>query len=528
MKVFKFSSLMLAAVMLLASCGNKAGKSETTGWNYNDPEWGGYDVSDRTNQTTAPGLVFIEGGSFVMGHVNEDTRYSWDNVAHTVTVSSFYMDETEVSNKQYGEFVYWMRRAYGEEYPEKVSFVMPDTATWRDRLAWRESFVDHYFQSPSYQDYPVVGVTWEQAMAFCTWRTDRVNEKLLVDMGVLMLDQENLGTNAFQTDVYLAGRYEGEVKKGIENLDPSAGGEERQIRKSDGILYPYYRLPTEAEWEFAALGMIGTTYDERVTEHKTYPWAGQSLRSANKKYYGQFLANFKRTRGDAMGVAGNLNDGWDYTCPVKWYFPNDYGLYNMAGNVSEWCRDVYRKTVNPVGADDLDPYRGNVYVTPEIDEDDEVFIGEDGMMRYKNVDYQSDRRNYRQADNINYLDGDRASSLGQAERWIDDPDAEGDEDEYEGEEETSEEYSEEEGEADSDELTGEDSWTNKMYRRKAVDKEHPTVTLINNKVRVVKGGSWKDRAYYLQAASRRYLDQDKSSSWIGFRCAMDRLGSRVQ
>jgi gliding motility-associated lipoprotein GldJ len=528
MKVFKFSSLMLAAVMLLASCGNKAGKSETTGWNYNDPEWGGYDVSDRTNQTTAPGLVFIEGGSFVMGHVNEDTRYAWDNVAHTVTVSSFYMDETEVSNKQYGEFVYWMRRAYGEEYPEKVSFVMPDTATWRDRLAWRESFVDHYFQSPSYQDYPVVGVTWEQAMAFCTWRTDRVNEKLLVDMGVLMLDQENLGTNAFQTDVYLAGRYEGEVKKGIENLDPSAGGEERQIRKSDGILYPYYRLPTEAEWEFAALGMIGTTYDERVTEHKTYPWAGQSLRSANKKYYGQFLANFKRTRGDAMGVAGNLNDGWDYTCPVKWYFPNDYGLYNMAGNVSEWCRDVYRKTVNPVGADDLDPYRGNVYVTPEIDEDDEVFIGEDGMMRYKNVDYQSDRRNYRQADNINYLDGDRASSLGQAERWIDDPDAEGDEDEYEGEEETSEEYSEEEGEADSDELTGEDSWTNKMYRRKAVDKEHPTVTLVNNKVRVVKGGSWKDRAYYLQAASRRYLDQDKSSSWIGFRCAMDRLGSRVQ
>ena len=528
MKVFKFSSLMLAAVMLLASCGNKAGKSETTGWNYNDPEWGGYDVSDRTNQTTAPGLVFIEGGSFVMGHVNEDTRYAWDNVAHTVTVSSFYMDETEVSNKQYGEFVYWMRRAYGEEYPEKVSFVMPDTATWRDRLAWRESFVDHYFQSPSYQDYPVVGVTWEQAMAFCTWRTDRVNEKLLVDMGVLMLDQENLGTNAFQTDVSLAGRYEGEVKKGIENLDPSAGGEERQIRKSDGILYPYYRLPTEAEWEFAALGMIGTTYDERVTEHKTYPWAGQSLRSANKKYYGQFLANFKRTRGDAMGVAGNLNDGWDYTCPVKWYFPNDYGLYNMAGNVSEWCRDVYRKTVNPVGADDLDPYRGNVYVTPEIDEDDEVFIGEDGMMRYKNVDYQSDRRNYRQADNINYLDGDRASSLGQAERWIDDPDAEGDEDEYEGEEETSEEYSEEEGEADSDELTGEDSWTNKMYRRKAVDKEHPTVTLVNNKVRVVKGGSWKDRAYYLQAASRRYLDQDKSSSWIGFRCAMDRLGSRVQ
>ena len=531
MKVFKISCLMLAAVMVLASCSNKAGKSETTGWNYNDPEWGGYDVSDRTNQTAAPGLVFIEGGSFVMGHVSEDTRYSWDNVAHTVTVSSFYIDETEVSNKQYGEFVYWMKRAYGEEYPEKVDFVMPDTATWRDKLAWRESFVDFYFQSPSYQDYPVVGVSWEQANAFCTWRTDRVNEKLLVDMGVLMLDQENLGTNAFQTDVYLAGRYEGEVKKGITNLDPSAGGEDRQVRKSDGILYPYYRLPTEAEWEFAALGMIGNTYDERVTEHKTYPWAGQSLRSANKKYYGQFLANFKRTRGDAMGVAGNLNDGWDYTCPVKWYFPNDYGLYNMAGNVSEWCKDVYRKTVNPVGADDLDPYRGNVYMTPELDEDDEVFIGEDGMMKYKEVDYDGNRRNYRQADNINYLDGDRSSGLGQANKWMDDPDGGESEEgeEYEGGEDSSaSEYEEdEEGESEGTTLSADEEWTNRMYRRAAPSKKDVS-SLVNNKVRVVKGGSWKDRAYYLQASTRRYYDQDKSTSWIGFRCAMDRLGSRVQ
>lgn len=530
MKIFRFSSLLLATVMVLASCGNKAGKSETTGWNYNDPKWGGYDVSNRTNQTAAPGLVFIEGGSFVMGHVSEDTRYSWDNVSHTVTVSSFYMDETEVSNKQYGEFVYWMKRAYGEEYPKMVTAIMPDTAAWRDKLAWRESFVELYFQSPSYQDYPVVGVSWEQAQAFCVWRTDRVNEKILVDMGVLVLDQENLGPNAFQTDVYLAGRYEGEAKKGIENLDPAAGGEDRQVRKSDGILYPYYRLPTEAEWEFAALGLIGNTYDERVTEHKTYPWAGQSLRSANKKYYGQFLANFKRTRGDAMGVAGNLNDGWDYTCPVRWYFPNDYGLYNMAGNVSEWCMDVYRKTVNPVGADDMDPFRGNIYKAPRF-EDDEVFVGEDGRMVYDPVKNDMNRRNYRQADNVNYLDGDRSSGL---TNWKDNDDAAASEDE-EGDVEEGESYDEgDEGDEESsvegeETLSAEDAWTNRMYRRKAgVEDNDKVSSLVNNKVRVVKGGSWKDRAYYLQASTRRYYDQDKSTSWIGFRCAMDRLGSRVQ
>ena len=166
MKIFRFSCFVAMAALLLAGCSNKAGKSTTTGWNYNDPKWGGYEVSDNTEQGTAPGLVFIEGGSYVMGHVTEDSRYRWDNMAHTVTVSSFYLDECEVSNKQYREFVYWMNRAYGEEYIDKVRAIMPDTAAWRDKLAWREGFVDYYFQSPSYDDYPVVGVSWEQASAF--------------------------------------------------------------------------------------------------------------------------------------------------------------------------------------------------------------------------------------------------------------------------------------------------------------------------------------------------------------------------
>ena len=101
MKIVRFSFMAVAALMLLASCGNKAGRSSTTGWDYNNPEWGGFEVSGEGEQGTAPGLVFIEGGSFVMGHVTEDTRYKWDNVAHTVTVSSFYIDECEVNNRQY-------------------------------------------------------------------------------------------------------------------------------------------------------------------------------------------------------------------------------------------------------------------------------------------------------------------------------------------------------------------------------------------------------------------------------------------
>ena len=517
MKIFKISCFFVMAALLLCSCSKR--QSQATGWNLNDSEWGGFEVSPYNEQQTGPGLVFIEGGSFTMGRVSDDPRYQWNNTPHTVTVSSFYMDETEVTNIMYREFVYWMTRAFGEEYPERVRAIYPDTNAWRDRLAWREGFVDYYFQSPIYDEYPVVGVSWEQASKFCIWRTDRVNEKILVDKGIIVLDQTDLrGETAFQTDVYLAGQYRGESKHELENLDPSAGGEPRQVRRTDGILLPNYRLPTEAEWEFAALGMIGNTYDERVVEHKNYPWAGQSVRSANKKYYGQFLANFKRTRGDAMGVAGNLNDGWDYTAPVRWYFPNDYGLYHMAGNVSEWCMDVYRKDPNPLGGDDMNPFRGNIYQTPTY-VDEEIAINDTtGGIIYRNVDDDLNRRNYRQADNVNYLDGDYASNIydytqnAPIDTWVT---VAGEDDE---------DYVEDEGAGNY--LSNPDSVTNMMYRR-VTQRSSDVTSLMGNKVRVVKGGSWNDRAYWMQAGTRRFYDQDKSTSWIGFRCAMDRLGPRA-
>lgn len=511
MKILKISGFLTVAALLMTACTGGE-QSTTTGWNLNDSEWGGFEVSYENEQMPAPGLVFIEGGSFVMGRVTDDSRYQWNNMAHTVNVSSFFMDETEVSNRSYREFVYWMTRAYGDEYPERVRDIYPDTNAWRDKLAWREGFVDFYFQSPIYDEYPVVGVSWEQASKFCIWRTDRVNEKILVDLGIIALDLTDLrGETAFQTDVYLAGQYRGETKDGLQDYDPSKGGETRQVRRTDGFLVPYYRLPTEAEWEFAALGIIGNTRKGRIVEHKTYPWAGQSLRSVNRSYYGQFLANFKRSRGDAMGVAGNLNDGWDYTAPVKWYFPNDYGLYHMAGNVSEWCMDVYRKSVNPNGGEDMNPFRGNVYREP-IYADEEIKINDTtGSIEYQNVQDDMNRRNYRQADNVNYLDGDYASNIPIPPdgNWLSISNDE-----------------EDEGESNLD-LSNSDSVTNMMYRRDASDQSRVS-SMLSNKVRVVKGGSWKDRAYWLQSGTRRYYDQDKSTSWIGFRCAMDALGPRVR
>ena len=275
---------------------------------------------------------------------------------------------------------------------------------------------------------------------------------------------------------------------------------------SDGILFPKFRLPTEAEWEYAALGLIGNTNkDGRIIERRIYPWNGHIVRTDQKKYYGEMLANFKRNRGDGMGVASALNDHWEYTAPVNYYFPNDYGLYNMAGNVSEWVMDVYRPNT-PNDAGDINPYRGNVYMTKVLDSDGMIAEKDSlGRITYREVTVEDNinRRNYRQADNINYLDGDLESQLGAD--WINAME--------EGEEDASASTDVEE---DDENLQSE---SNGMYR-------YGISSLINDKARVVKGGSWKDRAQYLSPGEKRYLDQAQSTDWIGFRCAMDRLGSR--
>lgn len=500
MKKLKIIGVIFALSFMFTSC-KKGGTSSTTGWKYNDPKWGGFEVSPYSEQETGPGLVFIEGGTFIMGQMTDDIRYEWDNTERRVTVSSFYMDETEVSNVNYREFIYYLSRVYGEEYPEYVQKYYPDTNVWRSPLANTEFLVNYYFQTTPYNNYPVVGVSWEQAVAFCKWRTDRVNEKRAIDQGYLELNQADISIeSAFQTDVYLAGRYMGETKKELRNLDPRYEGEPRQIRMDDGIFLPSYRLPTEAEWEYAALGLIGNTADERIVDRRIYPWKGKALRAEDKKHYGMFLANFKRGDGDYMGIAGNLNDQATPTAPVKTYFPNDYGLYQMAGNVSEWCFDVYRK-LSHRDVSDFNPMRGNVYMEPTVI-DEEVLINDTtGGIVYKPIDDDLNRRNYKQANNINYLDGDYTSLV--VDNWLDN---------NQDEEESlyAEDYS-----------STPDSITKQMY-------EYGRTSLISNQTRVIKGGSWKDRAYWLAPGTRRYYDQSRSSDWIGFRCAMDRLGTQME
>ena len=211
-------------------------------------------------------------------------------------------------------------------------------------------------------------------------------------------------------------------------------------------------------------------------------------------------ANFVRGKGDYMGTAGDLNDRGDVTRPVDSYWPNDFGLYCMAGNVNEWVLDVYR----PLSSEDVDelrPYRGNVFEAYDTD------LGPNNRPTIKNVDQYgriqkhvdtafAGRRNYDRAYYINYRDGDKESIQ----------------------------------DFDGDEVSNVAA-TDKMYYQ-GVDngriKHEGMTTQINDQARVYKGGGWRDRAYWLSPGARRFLDENASTCDIGFRLAMDAVGEPAE
>lgn len=481
-------SMLCIGAVTFSSCSsnNKSvGVSRATGWNYDDPRLGGFDVAKYPGQQTGPGLTFVEGGRFTMGQTDEDLTYERNNIPHTVSVSSFYMDETEVANVHYREYIYWLQRAYGSDYPDAIAKELPDTTSWRRGLAYNEPMVEYYFRHAAYNYYPVVGVNWYQANDYCQWRTDRVNEYILIKNGMLRKNPNQVNEDVFNTETYIAGQYEGSVgfrKK--RDLDPNGSGK-RNITYSDGYLLPNYRLPTEAEWEYAAVGLIGNNPEpatkrrrgeEVITDRNTYPWGPRDgVRSGlRNQYQGEFNGNFQRGHGDAMGVAGGLNDNATYPADIFSFKPNAFGLYNMAGNVSEWTLDTYRPLTFQ-DADGINPYRGNVF-------DAYRTIAEDNSLEEKDSLGQIPKRLMTQEEidqnhNANFL--------------VKSADARGTRD-------------------------GGDS----LYYY-----DYGKTTLINNDAKVIKGGSWADRAYWLSPGTRRFQNANQGTSTIGFRCVMDRLGS---
>jgi len=509
MHTMKVASAVVAVSCLitLTSCkngglfgGKKKESSGATGWAYNDKNQGGFQVAKPKDVKAGPGLVFVQGGTFTMGATQEDVMSDWNNVPKRVTVNSFFMDKTEVANVHYREYMYWIGQVFDPESDPKnqaiIDAALPDTLVWRSELAFNEPYVEYYFRHPSYNFYPVVGITWEQAHDFCIWRTDRVNELELVKGGFINKTEIKTlggkGEAAFNTKSYLIGLGDppppgaAAKKKGSKLTNPN-GTPRTQVTFEDGILSPDYRLPTEAEWEYAALGYETlnpqirkkekSRGEELISNKQVYAWSNNynGLRDNRRgAWQGAMLANFKRGTGDLMGVAGGLNDRAAITAKVDAFYPNGFGLYNMSGNVSEWVEDVYRPQTYNVG-DDFNYFRGNTFkrlVKNSAGEYEKDSVNGVAINRPK-YELEPDsmlahRTNYQHAKAVNFLDGD---SLSGAE-----------------------------------------------YR-------YGVTTLINDSSRVIKGGSWLDMPYYLSPGTRRYMQQTESSNTIGFRCAMTYFGA---
>ena len=344
----------LIALIAIASTSSSCKKSKSGSSLPNDGQLHGVAPGSRWSLPKPPGMVYIPPGTFHMGPSDEDVNYAYTARNKQVSISGFWMDATEVTNNEYRQFTNWVRDsiaaklmgyvkqgADGNEYidwkkantikwgdkatiekidaiivtPDNRIFgkkeldakkivyqsevfdykaaaqnkdvtvprsafivkqqipVYPDSLCWvRDfAYSYNEPMAKKYYNHPAFGNYPVVGVSWKQATAFCEWRTHYLNAYL-------------------------------ESKKRSPESD--------------------FRLPTEAQWEYAARG---------GRSQMSYPWGGPYLR--NKK--GCLLANFKPGRGNYP------EDGGFYTVRADAYWPNDFGLYNMAGNVAEWTSSLY-------------------------------------------------------------------------------------------------------------------------------------------------------------------------------------------
>lgn len=524
MKKLKIIALIATVASLaLVSCGGNGTKkgggtkkfTSQTGWKENDKS-GWFFTPKKQKVKGWPGMVYVEGGTFVMGLVKDDVMHDWNNSPKRMQVSSYFIGDTETTNSDYRRYTTWLKFVFPpsvEDFKNIYSGALPDTLVWNNKMS-RNDYAENYFRSPEFDYYPVVGVSWLQASRYCDWLTDRANEKELMNKGLIKKDfytndANNQGPNSFNIDKFKSNDEEMKSYINQQRVQKASGITSKNSRivsanrNATGALVTNFRLPTEVEWEYAALGL------QKNREYNSYLGKVPEIdrlkgkKGSNK---GMFLDNFKRGRGDYSGIGGWGNDGAPMTADVRQYPSNDLGIYSMYGNVAEWTADIYRPVIDEEGAD-FNYYRGKI--------NQEVVRGSDGKYKkiennqikydtlsdgrlvYKGLPGKFERKTIE--DLKNYKDGDFMSSLESGYGKL--PDSTMNYNMYNGPK-------------------------RKFYvdaSGKVILKKDPKfrTTEVTNNVRVVKGGSWLDSSYWLDPGQRRYKDEKRGYGWVGFRVAQD-------
>lgn len=360
--LLKISSMTFVGLcFLLSSCGSGSGSGQLIG------------VQNRIQwyQPDPYGMLYLPMGSYNMGPSDQDVPYASTARSKTVSVQAFYMDETEITNNEYRQFVYWVRdsiahRILGEEVDEEHLITVnyydeeldPPHINWNARIRWDDPEHREALQVMLYPEFErfrgreeIDGRKLDYEYFWIDYRdaarkggpgaplrqrgmTDR---SVFIKRDVVNVYPDTLcwvhdftySFNEPMTKMYFGHpAYDDYPVVGVTWKQARAFSIWRTdllntyLGSIGGVWVQDFRLPTESEWEYAARGGLDLA---------PYPWGGPYIRNTR----GCFLANFKPMRGNYV------DDGGFHTVPVTSYSPNDYGLYCMSGNVAEWTSNAY-------------------------------------------------------------------------------------------------------------------------------------------------------------------------------------------
>ena len=457
-------------------------------------------VSKKIRKAYLNGMTFIPMGSYT-AHVERGFRATekdttlllqQSNVKRQISLQAFYLNNHEVTNKEYRAFIRWSKNKMAHEfYIEKDAkyrnangdynqdipidwndsllqkalfkedmlgyyhnptfnhdslmytvtingkpvqiYIYPDTNAWELGYSYCEPMVQNYFWHPAYDYYPVVGVSWKQAQAYCQWRTDRLNEEVLIAAKVLDSYSDYFSVNEFLSDT--------------------------NNSEYTHMLFPPFRLPTESEWEYAAMGV---NYSDRIT---IYPWNSSSLIDKNGNYFANFgpILDANNVR-----VKEYVSDGGFHTLITKHFSPNSFGLYEMGGNVAEWQQDSYASEWTFKKVEGLT--------------DEQMKAREDSLSVIFNTI-------------IIFADDDLKTAINKVNRRLG--------------------FNEKE----IAEMTNK---AKKEIEVMAMGEIHDAkIAKAQKPARIIKGGSWADSPIYLRISTRTIMNENSTSARVGFRIAMD-------